>query len=414
MIKRRKPSSYDVAFYVPRMGPLLAREARSPTGGAETQILLLARALAERGVKVRLLVFALPGVAIPESLGDVVVSVRPPYQAHKRLGKVRELVSIARAIAAADADLVVSRGATPEVGLAGLLARLTGRRFVYSSANVSDFRDDGPVSAAGAVVPLGGVSTPANPGPVFDFSRFPRSRRDWELFRLGIRLANEVVVQTEEQVNLCKARFGRSPALIRSIAEPAPQRSRGPEAFLWIARLVSYKRPFAFLDLARALPRARFWMVAPREHLDDGELEAAVVREATKLDNLEVLAPRPRPELMELVDRAVAIVNTADFEGMPNIFLEGWSRGIPALALTHDPDQVIERHNLGAFAHGSQERLAELAWRLWEERGDQMDVAARCRRYIADYHSPEAISTRWLEVLGIQSTATAAEAVVAS
>src|SRR5947209_99983 len=118
MIRRRKPSSYDVAFYVPRMGPLLALEARFPTGGAETQILLLARALTQRGVRVRLLVFALPGVVIPDAVGGVAVSVRPPYQAHKQFGMVREIVSIARAIAASDADLIVSRGATPEVGLA--------------------------------------------------------------------------------------------------------------------------------------------------------------------------------------------------------------------------------------------------------------------------------------------------------
>jgi glycosyltransferase involved in cell wall biosynthesis len=394
------------------MGPLLAPEVRSPTGGAETQILLLARALTRRGLKVRLLVFAVPGVTIPEAIDDVAVSVRSPYKAHQPLGKPREVVSIAGAIAGANADILVSRVATPEVGLAGLFAKLTGRRFVYSSANVSDFRDDGPVGPALSSRLRRDLTTP-NASSGFDFSRIPLKRRDWELFRLGIRLADEIVVQTEEQVDLCMKRFGRSPALIKSIAEPAPQRTGEPEAFLWIARLVSYKRPLAFVELARALPEAQFWMVAPPEPLDR-ELLAAVEQEAAQLHNLELLTPRPRRELMDLVDRAVAIVNTADVEGMPNVFLEGWSRGVPALALTHDPDRVIERYDLGAFAHGSSERFAELASRLWKERGDQVAVAARCRRYIADYHSPEAISARWQEVLGIPSRATAADAVVAS
>jgi glycosyltransferase involved in cell wall biosynthesis len=410
---KRKARRYDVAFYVPRMGPLLAQQARSPTGGAETQILLLAQALTRRGLKVRLLVFAVPGVTIPEAIGDVAVSVRPPYKAHRPLGKSREVVSIASAIAGANADILVSRAATPEVGLAGLFAKVAGRRFVYSSANVSDFRDDWPVGPAPSSRLRRDLTTPiASSG--FDFSRFPRKRRDWELFRLGIRLADEIVVQTEEQVDLCVKRFGRSPAMIKSIAEPAPQRTSEPVAFLWIARLVSYKRPLAFVELARALPEAKFWMVAPPEHPPDCELVAAVEQEAAKLHNLEVLTPRPRRELMDLVDRAVAIVNTADFEGMPNVFLEGWSRGVPALALTHDPDHVIERHDLGAFAHGSSERFAELASHLWKERGDQVAVAARCRRYIADYHSAEAISARWQVVLGIPTRETAADPVVAS
>jgi glycosyltransferase involved in cell wall biosynthesis len=411
---RRKPRRYDVAFYVPRMGPLLARQARSPTGGAETQILLLARALTQRGVSVRLLVFDVPGVTIPEAIGDVAVSVRPPYKARQPFGKPREVASIASAIAGANADILVSRAATPEVGLAGLFAKVTGRRFVYSSANVSDFRDDWPVRPSVLSNHLRRDLTTPNASSGFDFSRFPRKRRDWELFRLGIRLADEIVVQTQEQVDLCVKRFGRSPALIKSIAEVAPQRTGEPEAFLWIARLVSYKRPLAFVELARALPEVRFWMVAPPEHPPDRELVAAVERAAAKLHNLEVLAPRPRRELMDLVERAVAIVNTADFEGMPNVFLEGWSRGVPALALTHDPDRVIERHDLGAFAHGSSERFVELASHLWKERGDQVAVASRCRRYIANYHSPEAISARWQEVLGIPSMATVADAVVAS
>ena len=105
---------------------------------------------------------------------------------------------------------------------------------------------------------------------------------------------------------------------------------------------------------------------------------------------------------MDLVDRAVAVVNTADFEGMPNIFLEGWSRGVPALALTHDPDGVIERHRLGSFANGSSEYLVELARSLWEERSDQAGVAARCRQYILENHSPETVSAQWVETLGIR------------
>lgn len=410
MTKMRK-QGYDIAFYVPRMGPLLTPEARAPTGGAETQILLLANALARRGVKVRLLVFGLPGITIPEMVGDVRVSVRAPYRAHEPLGKLREAASIGRTIVRADADVLVSRAATPEVGLAGLFAKLTRRRFVYSSANVSDFRNDLAFGAKRWMKRSRPRPTRATAGSEFDFSAFPTKRRDSALFRLGIRLADEVVVQTEEQVRLCQTRFGRSPVLIRSIAEPAPQRTSEPVAFLWIARLVSYKGPLAYIELARALPKARFWMVAPPEHPPDDALVTAVERAATSVSNLEVLAPRPRRELVELVNRAVAIVNTADFEGMPNVFLEGWSRGVPALALTHDPDNVIQRYNLGSFAHGSPERFAEHASQLWEERRDQMDIAARCRRYIADHHSPEAISARWQELLGIPSGTTVAEAV---
>jgi glycosyltransferase involved in cell wall biosynthesis len=206
-----------------------------------------------------------------------------------------------------------------------------------------------------------------------------------------------------EQTRMCEETFNREPALINSIAEPAEQRTGTPEAFLWIARLVWYKRPLEYVELARSLPNARFRMVGVRVPLASGEddLIDEVERAAAEVPNLELLPPRPRQELLELVDAAVAIVNTADFEGMPNIFLEGWARGVPALALTHDPDGVIESHDLGWFAHGSKEQLTELAHAAWEQRGDQAAVAQRCRAYVQDEHSAAAVGARWQEALGL-------------
>src|SRR5439155_5978297 len=128
-----------------------------------------------------------------------------------------------------------------------------------------------------------------------------------------------------------------------------------------------YKKPLAFVELARSLPEAKFWMVGVPVPGHE-KLATEVAEAAATVPNLELVAPRPRQELLELTERAVAVVNTADFEGMPNIFLEGWTRGVPALSLTHDPDGVIERHRLGAFARGSHERLAVHAALLWKER----------------------------------------------
>jgi glycosyltransferase involved in cell wall biosynthesis len=372
MNRRAARDHDDVAFYVPSIGPLLIGTEASP-GGAETQIFLLARELACRGVKVGLIVFDLPGIEMPSSVAGMRISVRPGDRTHELFGRLRETIHLGRAVLDAGADVLVARIASPQVGLAALFAKLSRSRFIYSSANISDF----------------------------DLSRVSPKRRNQQLFRLGIRLADEVVVQTSEQARLCKDRFGRSPVLIGSIAEPTPRRDGHPEAFLWIGRIVSYKQPLAFVELARSLPEAQFRMVAMPSPRSRGgrELMLALQASAAGVSNLELLSPRPRGELTDLIERAVAVVNTADYEGMPNVFLEGWARGVPALALTHDPDGVIERHELGEFAHGSARRMVELARELWERREDRMLVAARCRDYVLEHHSPGAIAVRWQELL---------------
>jgi glycosyltransferase involved in cell wall biosynthesis len=107
---------------------------------------------------------------------------------------------------------------------------------------------------------------------------------------------------------------------------------------------------------------------------------------------------------MHLVDQAVAVVSTSDFEGMPNVFLEAWTRGVPVLALSHDPDNVIERHGLGEFARGSRESLVAGAKRLWDGRHDQRELAGRCLRYIAEEHSEDVVTRQWEQVLGISAS----------
>jgi glycosyltransferase involved in cell wall biosynthesis len=218
---------------------------------------------------------------------------------------------------------------------------------------------------------------------------------------VGVRLADEIIVQTNEQVALCKRAFGRDPIVIRSIAESAQKQQLDPNAFLWIGRLVWYKNPLAFVELARSLPDVTFRMVGVP--VPGGEdFAAAIMDSAAEVQNLEFVDPRPRNELMELIARAVAITNTAEFEGMPNILLEGWARGVPALVLTHDPDGVVSRFGLGGFAEGGQQRLVELAAKLWNERHARRELSRRCREYVAAHHSVAVIGSKWEEALSLQ------------
>jgi glycosyltransferase involved in cell wall biosynthesis len=290
----------------------------------------------------------------------------------KLVGFAAHLVSAAWVLAPLRARVFVQRAAGPTTGIVALFARAKRSRFVYSSANVIDF----------------------------DFERLEPSRLRVWLFHLGVKLANAIVVQTHEQVDLCQRRFGRDPVLIKSIAEPASVTELDRQAFLWVGRAAPYKRPDAFVDLAAAVPDARFRMIlvtAERGH----ELTRSVVERCQKVPNIELLDPRPREELMRLIDSAVAMVNTADFEGMPNIYLESWARGVPALSLLHDPDGVIERESLGFFARGSPERLAAHARTLWQTRANQSELQERCRAYVAREHGPEQVVDRWVEALGL-------------
>src|SRR5947208_3092708 len=74
-------------------------------------------------------------------------------------------------------------------------------------------------------------------------------------------MAYAIVVQTSEQVELCERSFKRIPVMIKSLSALQEPQSDEPEAFLWAGRLAHYKQPLEFVELARAVPEAQFWLV---------------------------------------------------------------------------------------------------------------------------------------------------------
>jgi glycosyltransferase involved in cell wall biosynthesis len=365
------PGVRDVAFYAPWAGPTLS-PSEHPTGGAEVQVGHLARGLARRGASVVVLTYATPGLGAAVEGVEIATQHRPPWRfvPARRAGVLATtIVGLLRL----RARTLVQRSAGGTTGLVALAALVTRRRFVYSSASTLDF----------------------------DFQRRGARRLTLAMFDLGIRLADEIVVQTDEQAALCVERYGRQPVVIRSVAIPAPAGAAGAdtEGFLWIGRLAPGKRPFAFLDLAATLPEAPFTMVCVPG--DGVERHQRVREQAAALPNVTVLGPQPRPVLLERVARATAIVSTSSFEGMPNTLIEGWSRGVPALTLSHDPDGLIARHGLGSTCGDDPVALAEAARTLWKERADDGPLRERCRAFAIATYDPDTVLAGWEAVLGL-------------
>ncbi len=365
---------HDLAIYAPGASTFYDAAAASNSGGAERQTVLLARALARRGLRVAHIVHP---VADPRPMADAPVTLIEQAKPESH-GSLRDLAAKSRQVwsglEAADAAVQVFRGANGTIGVGGLWARRHGRRLVFAGANDSDFT-------------LAGFTGPRDPRAAF--------------FRGGMRVVDAVVVQSADQERLARERFPRLTDVeqVNSFVEESPAATGPGEAFLWVSRLVDYKRPMLYADLAEAVPEARFWMI-PTWTLDDGHDDALAELQAraATIDNLEVLDQRSHSELQELIGRAVAMVNTSSFEGMPNTWLEGWARGVPALTLSFDPDDRIAAHDLGVAAGGSWEDFVGATRRLWERRSDRDGRGDTVRAYVADVHGRQ-VSDRWAALI---------------
>jgi glycosyltransferase involved in cell wall biosynthesis len=370
----RSAPSHDVAIYGPHANAFFDPNANGG-GGAEFQTFQLAKGLAERGLRVAHIVYPIEEVANPIPGLDVVQ--RPEYRGQGGpLAKLHEAVAIWRALRAADAQVYILRGRGLHLLVAPMFARLRRRRrgIVMSGSNDFDFTPGGRIGAF--------------------------------LYRRAIGAADAVVCQTEQQRRIAVRELPHPDeiSVIRSFAEPAEPRSGDPEAFLWPARIVEFKRPLKYVELAEALPEAKFRMVGWAIEETPAELEQEVRERAARLENLELLESRPRAQLLALFDEAVAVVVTSGNEGMPNVFLEAWMRSIPVLSLGFDPDGVIEKEGVGFAAGDDWGKFTSAAEQLWRDPELGVRLGAAGRRYAIKTHDPSAVASQWLatveELLG--------------
>jgi glycosyltransferase involved in cell wall biosynthesis len=367
----------DVAIYLPATAGLYDRGLRRASG-AERQMTLLARALSEGDYGVAQIVYPVAD-PIPLPNPRLTLVERRGHQIGDQpfVGAVREAVETWRALSLADAGVVVLRKRSAALGVAALFCRVRRRRLIFSSASDYEFLHD----------------------------QFPDGRPRRVLFSFGVRLADAVVVQSEGQLMLARRAYPRLRRLVHipSFAEGAPSTSskqREASGFLWIGRAVDHKRPLHYVELARALPEARFLMIPVLDVSEPDSPLLPKVRAAPRdIPNLRVLDPLTHTDTLDLIGSAVAVVNTSRFEGMPNVFLEAWARGVPVLTLEADPDGVVERHRLGVAAGGSWERFLAGARELWESRAERDQLSRRTRAYVQSVHSYESVGGRWQELI---------------
>lgn len=332
----------------------------------------VARALARAGFRVRHLVAAAGMSRTPDGVEVVLL---PPGYLQGGLACRRAIV---QALRESDGRVYIQCPAGIETGFAGMFARLARRRFVFSAQSDADFmRDRELLKQLGGSLEVWSARTQV---------------------RLGQRCAHAVVAQTEQQAALARDTLRLHPHVIRSFCDLGEPRPEAREAFLWVGAFAGVKDPLSFLALAERMPDVPFWMVGT-ERKGWRDLAAAVRERAARLSNLELLAPRPRDEVLALYRRAIAVVSTSRYEGFPNVFLEGWARGVPVISLRVDPDGVITRHGLGAVAGGSLDVMERIHRRYFEETAAAEAAGDAGYRYIRRTHAPEVIGPQWIRLV---------------
>lgn len=365
-----RPPKPRVCFLAPTTWPLMSGSKDIPViGGAELQQSVIAPELARRGFDVSMI-----SMDFGQEEGSTVKGVRmlKMHTPDEGLPVVRfihpRFTSLWRALKRADADVYYHRTAAAQTGFMAAFCRAHGRRAIYGGASDVDFV------------------------PGRQDIKFARDRM---LFEYGLRHVDEVFAQNPFQLKAARENYGREAVLVPNCFEPAPGARNDPRGYvLWVATVRPSKRPDILAELARRMPQHRFVMVGGHDSDPKGKAFAQSARAAVAaLPNTQVHGFVPFADADHLFDGARLVINTSEYEGFPNTFLQAWSRGIPTVGFidtgSRDGDESVYD-----YVRDVDQATAAIR-RLMEDDAAWQAASRRVLEHFQQRHSVEAVASMY-------------------
>ena len=334
---------------------VLERSTSRVSGGAELQIALLASEMASRGIET---IIAAGDTGQPDGMLHDGVRIRNAgkFQTGGLVDTLCAIPSVASVINEERPDWVLLLGWTTWLFILHIMKPALGFRLGF----------------------ICGLDTEVNGG----FSRENPVRG--LLFEHAMRRCDVRFAMTEDQ-RMLFLKNGMTCGFYRNLILPRAfeRTSEKPIDLLWVSRCQPIKRPHLFLDLARKLPEATCRMVCPRE---DAVLWESVHQRAAEIPNLEFIERVPYHEIQAVYDSAKIFVNTSEWEGWPNSFIQSGLGEAALLSLDVNPDGLFKRYALGRFCGGDPARMAEQAKSMLGSAGDLASMQKECARFVAEMH----------------------------
>lgn len=199
-------------------------------------------------------------------------------------------------------------------------------------------------------------------------------------FTRALLKCDALVAQTERQVTELRSRFGHEATLIPpSFRIPPEAPLPEKDSVLWVGQSYAVKRPWVFLELARAYPAERFIMVFPAVQQDIWD---AVMESARHVPNLHVVESIPPSEIQPYYDRAKVLVNTSQIEGFPNTFHQAAIARTPVLSLSWNAGGYLDTFELGMCADGDVDTMIRQLGQMLTDPALRERMGANARRQV--------------------------------
>lgn len=227
------------------------------------------------------------------------------------------------------------------------------------------------------------------------------SRNDLNFF--SIVGADCIIAQNLDQMTLLAERFNKNAILVNNPIDT--DTTKGPlnektiknkmtNPILWVGKSHFVKAPDKVLSIAKILPEITINLVM-------NEWDKSYHREIlSKLpDNVNYIENVEFDRIEDLFINSSLFINTSDFEGFPNTFLQAAKHGVPIISLNSDPNKMLSELGCGYFANGDIQRMADMISNYLSDSELYTSASQNAVQYVQQNHKLNMIMTEIKQII---------------
>lgn len=165
----------------------------------------------------------------------------------------------------------------------------------------------------------------------------------------AFKKATHIIVQNNWQKIKLKQNYNRNGIYLKQAApidKMLPPKKNSTLNIVWIANMKPLKRPEIFIKIANEFKKAneiKFQMVG---RLDNTYL-SKINKEERINSNFKYLGELNNNEVNKLLFDTDILINTSDYEGFSNTFIQAWMRENIVISMNSNPDEILTKFNIG-------------------------------------------------------------------
>lgn len=358
-----------VCFFSPASYPFFIKESKINHGGAELQMFLLAEYISKQ--KKHKTCFFIGNYGKKPKHKDInLISTIKNIQKENFFSKIFNGLRYLLQLIKEKPDIIFCTNANAFVGINSFYAKIFKKKSIFRTSHQIDV----------------------------DKTYIKQNGLSGKIYKYGLKNAHIVVTQNESHKKLLKKNHNIDAKVLKNAFIIKKITKKNSNYVFWVGRFEKWKQPELFLKIAKHFPNNKFVMVCPYTKSRKKEWEV-LKQKVSVISNLQLIEKIAFNKIQTFFNNASLFINTSEYEGFPNTFLQAAQGKTPIISLNVNPDDFITKYNCGIFANGNFNNLLKSTEVLIKNKTQQAKMGENLYAYLKSNHDINVIGKQFNKII---------------